>query len=34
MLTVNAVWRQDQELRMLERFFESVNRLGDERHWV
>jgi DNA-binding transcriptional LysR family regulator len=34
MLTVNAVWRQDQELPVLERFFESVNRLGEERHWV
>jgi DNA-binding transcriptional LysR family regulator len=34
MLTVNAVWRQDQELPMLERFFESVKQLGEERHWV
>jgi DNA-binding transcriptional LysR family regulator len=34
MLTVNAVWRQDQELPVLERFFESVKRLGEERHWV
>jgi DNA-binding transcriptional LysR family regulator len=33
-LTVNAVWRQDHELPLLERFFESVKRLGDERHWV
>ena len=34
MLTVNAVWRQDQELPVLDRFFESVKRLGDERHWL
>jgi DNA-binding transcriptional LysR family regulator len=34
MLTVNAVWRQDQEIPALERLFESVKRLGDERHWV
>jgi DNA-binding transcriptional LysR family regulator len=34
MLTVNAVWRQDHELPLLERFFESVKRLGDERHWM
>jgi DNA-binding transcriptional LysR family regulator len=33
-LTVNAVWRQDHELPLLERFFESVKRLGDERRWV
>jgi DNA-binding transcriptional LysR family regulator len=34
MLTVNAVWRQDQELPVLERFFESVKQLGEERHWM
>jgi DNA-binding transcriptional LysR family regulator len=34
MLTVNAVWRQDQELPVLERVFESAKRLGQERHWV
>ena len=33
-LTINAVWRQDQDLPMLERFFESVERLAKERHWV
>ena len=34
MLTVNAVWRQEQELPVLDRFFESVKRLGEERRWV
>jgi hypothetical protein len=34
MLTVNAVWRGDQELPVVERFFESVKRLGKERHWL
>jgi DNA-binding transcriptional LysR family regulator len=34
MLTVNAVWRRDQELPVVERFFESVKRLGKERHWL
>jgi DNA-binding transcriptional LysR family regulator len=33
MLTVNAVWRQDQELPVVERFFDSVKRLGEEQHW-
>jgi DNA-binding transcriptional LysR family regulator len=33
MLTVNAVWRGDQELPKIERFFESAKRLGQERHW-
>ena len=34
MLTVNAVWRQDRELPVLERFFESVKRLAEEHHWA
>jgi hypothetical protein len=34
MLTVNAVWRQDHELPVLERLFESVKRLARERHWA
>lgn len=34
MLTVNAVWRQDQELPAIERFFESATRLSKERHWA
>jgi DNA-binding transcriptional LysR family regulator len=34
MLTVNAVWRQDQELPAIERFFETAKRLAQERHWA
>jgi DNA-binding transcriptional LysR family regulator len=34
MLTVNAVWRQDQELPAIERFFETAKRLARERRWA
>jgi hypothetical protein len=33
MLTVNAVWRRDNELPSIERFFESAKRLVVERQW-
>jgi DNA-binding transcriptional LysR family regulator len=33
MLTVNAVWRRDNEFPTIERFFESAKRLVVERHW-
>jgi DNA-binding transcriptional LysR family regulator len=33
MLTVNAVWRRDQELPAVERFFETARQLADEHHW-
>jgi DNA-binding transcriptional LysR family regulator len=33
MLTVNAVWRRDQELPTIDRFFESAIRLAQERSW-
>src|SRR5262245_34976953 len=33
-LTVNAVWRQDQELPAIERFFETAKQLAHDRHWV
>ena len=33
MLTVNAVWRQDLELPALDRFFETVKQLAQERRW-
>jgi DNA-binding transcriptional LysR family regulator len=34
MLTVNAVWRRDYDLPAIERFFETVERLAEERHWA
>ena len=34
MLTVNAVWRRDQEIPAIERLFETAERLGEERHWA
>jgi DNA-binding transcriptional LysR family regulator len=33
MLTVNAVWRRDHDLPAIERFFDTANRLTQERHW-
>jgi len=33
-LTVNAVWRQDQDLPAIERFFETAKQLAHDRHWV
>jgi len=33
MLTVNAVWRGDQELPAIERLFETAKQLSQERHW-
>jgi DNA-binding transcriptional LysR family regulator len=33
MLTVNAVWRRDQELPAIERLFETAKQLAQERHW-
>ena len=33
MLTVNAVWRQDQEPPAIERFFDTAKLLAQERHW-
>src|SRR5262245_962643 len=34
MLTVNAVWRQDQELATVDRFFEAAKQLAQERRWA
>jgi DNA-binding transcriptional LysR family regulator len=34
MLTVNAVWRQDQDLLTVDRFFETAKQLANERHWA
>jgi DNA-binding transcriptional LysR family regulator len=34
MLTVNAVWRHDQEIPAIERFFDTAKRLTRERHWA
>jgi DNA-binding transcriptional LysR family regulator len=34
MLTVNAVWRQDQNLPAIDRFFDTAKRLAHERHWA
>jgi DNA-binding transcriptional LysR family regulator len=34
MLTINAVWRLDQELPAIERFFETAHQLAQERHWA
>jgi DNA-binding transcriptional LysR family regulator len=33
MLTINAVWRRDQELPTIERFFECAKSLAQERSW-
>jgi DNA-binding transcriptional LysR family regulator len=34
MLTVNAVWRHDQKLPAIERFFETARKLAQERRWA
>jgi len=34
MLTVNAVWRKDDELPAIARFFESAKQLAQEHHWA
>jgi DNA-binding transcriptional LysR family regulator len=34
MLTVNAVWRRDDERATIDRFFESAKELAQERHWA
>jgi DNA-binding transcriptional LysR family regulator len=34
MLTVNAVWRRDYDLPAIERFFETAERLAEERDWA
>ena len=34
MLTVNAVWRKDQELPTIERLFDTAKQLAHERHWA
>jgi DNA-binding transcriptional LysR family regulator len=33
MLTVNAVWRRDQELPTIDRFFEAAKGIAKERNW-
>ena len=33
MLTINAVWRQDQQPATLERFFETAKQVAQERRW-
>jgi DNA-binding transcriptional LysR family regulator len=33
MLTVNAVWRRDQELPTIDRFFETAKGVAQERNW-
>ena len=33
MLTVNAVWQQDNDLPAIERFFEAARELAQELHW-
>jgi DNA-binding transcriptional LysR family regulator len=33
MLTVNAVWRRDQELLTIDRFFETAKGVAQERNW-
>jgi DNA-binding transcriptional LysR family regulator len=34
MLTINAVWRRDHEPPAIDRFFETANRLAQERRWA
>jgi DNA-binding transcriptional LysR family regulator len=34
MLTVNAVWRQENDLPAIECFFETAKQLAQERHWA
>jgi DNA-binding transcriptional LysR family regulator len=34
MLTVNAVWRHDHEIPVIERFLETAKRLAQERQWA